>query len=72
MAWAHTAFRALPVPGTVQFLLNRMFGHYKSPYNTQTLLANTFEVLQTQGVEGMAQVLEQLGINDVDPRHQGA
>ena len=72
MARARTAFRALTIPCTVKWLLGRALGHYKGPYNTQTLLAKTFEVLQTQGVEGMAQVLEQLGVNVMDPRRQGA
>ena len=42
IARACTAFRALPVPGTMKWLLSRTLGHYKGPYNTQTLLAKTF------------------------------
>lgn len=72
MAQACTAFRVLPVPGTVKWLLGRALGHYKGPYNSQTLLTKTFQVLQTQGVEGMAQVLELLGVNVVDSRCQSA
>ena len=72
ITWTCTAFSALPIPGTVKFLLGRALGHYKGPYNIQTLFAKTFQVLQTQGIEGMAQVLEQLGVNNVDPRRQGA
>ena len=36
--------------------------HYSSPYTTQALLAKTFEALRSDGVEGMAQVLEKLGV----------
>ena len=72
MARAHTAFRALIIPGTMKWLLGRALGHYKGPYNTQTLLAKMFQALQPQGVEGMAQVLEQLGVNVMDSRCQGA
>ena len=71
MTWACTVFRTLPIPRTVRFLLGCTFGHYKGPYNTQTLLAKTFQALQIQGVEGIAQVLEQPGINIVNSRRQG-
>ena len=46
----------------MKFLLGRALGQNKGPYNIQNLFAKTFQALQTQGVESMAQVLEQLGI----------
>ena len=42
--------------------------HYGCPYTTQTLLTKMFKVLRSDGVEGMAQVLEKLGIK-VDTAH---
>ena len=72
MAWARMAFRALPILGTMKWLLGHALGHYKGPYNSQTLLAKTFQVLQTQGIEGVAQVLEQMGVNTMDSRRHGA
>ena len=45
-----------------QRMLDSAMGHYPGPYTTQILLAKTFAVLYSHGMEGVAQELERLGV----------